>query len=173
MRGSTSLVLLLALASSCDAPAPEREPPSPSAPDPARPEPEHEAAPPPVLEPELEPPSPPSKPTFDPKRATEIRARILAIPNRDNWVACGIHHSVGVLEVEVLDVGDPPPRMLLFLSCPVDSRASARGLRVGAIITATLHARPQRWSSVAGLPEDLPRRYVESFAVPGTLGDPG
>lgn len=118
----------------------------------------------PASDPVLTPASDPVlTPAFDPATATAIRARIVSIPNRKSWVPCGIHHCVGVLEVEVLDVGEPPPRMLLFVSCPADRRQEPR-LEVGATIAFGLHARKQSWPSVGGLAKDLPRRYVKSIA---------
>ncbi len=95
---------------------------------------------------------------------TAIRFKIVAIPNRKDWVPCGVMHSIGALEVEVLDVGEPPPRMLLLVSCPADMRRVK--LAVGETLTATLHRRKQPWPGVRGLPADLPRRQVASFAAP-------
>ncbi len=101
---------------------------------------------------------------------TAIRAKIVAIPNRKNWTPCGYNHSVGMLEVEVLDAGEPPPRVLLFVSCPVDGHTRPN-LVVGATISVTLHQRrqPWPWPSVPGVSKDLPRRQVKSF-VEGPAG---
>ena len=104
----------------------------------------------------------PPPPVFDPATATSLRARIVAIPNRKHWVPCGRRHTVGALVVEVLDVGEPPPRMLLFVSCPADLRRGPK-LAIGATISVQLHARKQSWPAVGGLPPELSRRYVASF----------
>ncbi|MFY0534390.1 hypothetical protein [Nannocystis pusilla] len=92
---------------------------------------------------------------------TAGRFKIVAIPNRKSWVACGDRHVVGALEVEVLDAGEPPPRMVLLVSCPTGVREVS--LAVGETIAAKLHLRKQPWPSVAGLPKDLPHRQVASF----------
>lgn len=104
---------------------------------------------------------------FDPATATTLRAEIVAIPNRKSWVACGDVHSIGVLEVEVLDVGEPPPRMVLLISCPVDlglGRAlQGQRLEVGATIVVSLHAKKQAWPRLSGLPEGVAQRQVSAF----------
>lgn len=157
-------VILVALASGCAPGQAGADPPTPAAPPPAEPVAVTPAVEPAAVEPaEPATPSEPAAPVpFDPMTVTAIRARIVAIPNRKNWVPCGVHHSVGALAVEVLDAGEPPPRMLLFVSCPADLRRGPK-LAVGATIAVTLHRRKQSWPAVAGLPADLPRRYVASF----------
>ncbi len=100
---------------------------------------------------------------FDAATVAVVRARIVVIPNRKSWVPCGGMHSIGALEVEVLEVGEPAPRLVLMVSCPVDGKRHGSGLTVGATITATLHARKQSWPGVRGLPEGVPRRYVASY----------
>lgn len=45
--------------------------------------------------------------------------------------------GVGASAVEVLDVGEPPPRVLLRVSCPIDQLPRGRALAV------TLHCREQ------------------------------
>jgi hypothetical protein len=131
-----------------------------------------EPTPAPVVEPTPAPiVAPAPVPGFDAAAVTTIRATLVAIPNRKTWVACGVKHSVGALEVEVLDVGEPAPRMILFVSCPADGHRGP-ALVVGATLTFTLFARKQTWPGVAGLPAELPRRYVDSVtdqAAGGTL----
>ena len=97
-----------------------------------------------------------------------VRAKIVAIPNRKSWVPCGILHSIGALEVEVLDAGEPPPRMVLLVACPVPMHG--RKLEVGATVSVKLYARKQRWPAVGGLPKELVKRQVAEF-VPEP-GDP-
>jgi hypothetical protein len=128
------------------------------APEPA-PLPTPEPAPPPEPEPEPEPPPP----AFDPRTVTQIEARIIALHGRKHWHACGIIHSVGAVEIEVLRVGEPPPHMILFVSCPADF--GHRELLIeGQRVRVTLHARKQWWPKPAAkLPADLPVRYVESM----------
>lgn len=118
------------------------------------------------------PPGPPPAVAFDPATATTLRAEIKAIPNRKGWVACGDVHSVGALEVEVLDVGEPRPTMILLVSCPVDlglGRAlQGQRLEVGATIIVSLHAKKQSWPRVGGLPEGVPQRQVSAFLAAPT-----
>ncbi|MFV8754086.1 hypothetical protein ACNOYE_26370 [Nannocystaceae bacterium ST9] len=163
----------LVVASACDA-APKPEPEPPAKVEPAvEVEPVVEVEPEPIAKvepPELVEPTPVA--TFDPNTALEFRARIVEVHNRKNWVPCGYIHSVGALEVEVVDVGEPPPRVLLFVSCPVDRHGGPR-LEAGTLVEVTLHARKQSWPSVGGLPKQLPRRYVKSLTEPGLPGDPG
>jgi hypothetical protein len=128
----------------------------------AEPEPEPEAEPEP--EPEAEPEPEPEPPSFDPLTVEKIRARIVAFDSK-HWVACGVVHSVGGIEVEVLGVGEPPPRMGLYVSCPADF-GHREFLEVGKVLDFTLHARKQPWPKPAArLPEDLPHRYVKSIAL--------
>jgi hypothetical protein len=167
-RSSRALGLFvgLALAPAC---APEPSPAAPPAPAPApaapAPAPAEAVAPAPAPVVEAAPtPAPAEAPAFDATTATALRVKIVAIPNRKSWVPCGVKHSIGALEVEVQNVGEPPPRMLLFVSCPVGGRHGA-SLVVGAVLDVTLHTRKQSWPSVAGLSQDLPRRQVASFVA--------
>ncbi len=158
-RRACSVALVIGLASGCDVPPASPSPsvePSPTAPEPVEPEPAK-------LEPASPEPEPaePAKPVFDPTTATGFRARIVEVHNRKQWVPCGYIHSVGVLEVEVLDVGDPAPHVLLFVSCPVDR--SGPKLAAGTLVEVTLYARKQRWTTISGLPKHLPQRYVETL----------
>lgn len=173
-RVGSSVWLMLALVSAlaCDEPASDARAPDPPAAD-LEPTPELEPTPAPEPTPPPEPtPEPEPRVAFDPASVPAIRATILAIPHRKSWVACGVIHSVGVLEVEVLDVGEPRPRMLLFVSCPGDRRDEPP-LEVGTTIEVTLYARRQSWSSVAGLPKDLPQRYVKSLTSTGAASESG
>ena len=137
-------------------PTPTPEPAAEPAP-PAEPTPEPAAVPEPAPA-----PAPARPPVLDAATVSAVTAKIVAIPNRKDWVPCGVKHSVGALEVEVQDVGEPAPRMILLVSCPVGSRRPA--LVVGATLVFTLHARKQTWPGVRGLPADLPRRYVSAYA---------
>jgi hypothetical protein len=104
----------------------------------------------------------PEPPSFDPTTATELTVRIVAVHSR-GWGVCGIIHSVGAIEVEVLDVGEPPPRMALYISCPSDV---GRGglLDVGEVVRVELFARKQSWPKPnVELPDELVVRYVESI----------
>lgn len=123
----------------------------------------------PCYMPDWHPPAPP----FNPATAMEIRARIVSTPSHNSWVPSGRSRSVGALEVEVLDTGEPPPRMLLFVSCPAAPVRRGPKFAVGSTIEATLYRYKQPWPSLQGLPADLPRRYIASFrrsnpAVPST-----
>lgn len=160
---SPSLLAAAALASAL-ACAPGQAGADPSTP--AAPAPELAPDPPPRETEPTEPAPEPAPVAFDPATAASLRARIVAIPNRKHWVPCGGRHSVGALEVEVQDAGEPPPRMILFVSCPADLRRAPK-LAIGAVIAVKLHARKQTWPAVGGLSPGLPRRYVAAFAPDG------
>jgi hypothetical protein len=148
---------LFATTSACggDDPAPQQTP----LPEPA---PEPDPAPAPVSAPDSAP-DPDPTPTFDPKTVPEIEARVVSLLQRTGWSPCGVIHSVGAIEVEVLGVGEPAPHMILFVSCPADF--GHRELLVeGKRVAVTLHARRQMWPRPAArLPDDLPVRYVKSM----------
>lgn len=116
-------------------------------------------------EPAPEPPAKPPEPlvAFDPTTATTLRAKIVALPNRKDWVGCGYIHSIGALEVEVLDVGEPRPKLILLVSCPADLGSGGKLLAVDGIIEVTLHERKPSWPRVRGLAPELPIRHVASF----------
>jgi hypothetical protein len=117
-----------------------------------------------VLEPE-------PSPSFDPATATEATARIVAVHNH-GWVACGIVHTVGAIEVEVLQVGEPPPRLALYISCPADMGRRSM-LVVGEIVRVRLFARKQMWPTPpVDLPDELVVRYVESMEWVTALNHP-
>lgn len=111
-------------------------------------------------------PEPP--PSFDPLTATRVRVRLLVVHDKF-WSACGVIHSVGAIEVEVLDVGEPPPRLVLYVSCPVDV---GRGLlEVGKVLDVSLHQRRQPWPKPpVELPDGVPVRYVSSLSEVVALG---
>ena len=113
-------------------------------------------------------PAEPVAAAIDLATVAAVRARIVAIPNRKSWVPCGYIFSIGALEVEVLDAGEPPPRMVLLVACPVPMHG--RKLEVGATVSVKLYARKQRWPAVGGLPKELVKRQVAEF-VPEP-GDP-
>jgi hypothetical protein len=138
--------------------------PGPAAAAPASPQ---AAAPAPEPAPTAEPPAPAPAPV-DLATVAAVRFRIVAMPDRKSWVHCGKRHVVGALEVEVLDAGEPPPRMLLLVSCPAGVRDVK--LAVGETLAAALHHREQPWPDVAGLPADLPRRQVASFTADDSGG---
>lgn len=165
------IVLSLAIQSGCAPSQAAADPASPAAAAPApdaAPAAEHSPDAAPTPEPASGPALTPA-PTVDLATVASVRFKIVAIPERDRWVACGKQHNIGALEVEVLDADEPPPRMLLLVSCPTGVRDV--DLAVGATLTATLHAREQPWPTVQGLPVDLPRRQVASFE-PQPSGDP-
>lgn len=161
------LGLVLACGLACGGPSPERPPPERrvepnTMPMPAKPKGSRPA--------QVFAPVPAPAPTpvvFDAASVTTLRAKIIAIPNRESWVPCGYVHSIGALEVEVLDVGEPPPAMILLISCPVDL-GLGRGLQgqrleVGATIVVSLHAKDRPWPRVGRLAKELPRRQVAAF----------
>ena len=118
------------------------------------------------VEPESEAPTEPPAPSFDAQQVRAARVRIVDVPGQQR-APCGIVHSVGAIEVEVLEVGEPPPQMILYVSCPVDV---GRGvLQVGKILDVKLHRRRQPWPKPRiELPEGVPVRYVSSLkSVPG------
>lgn len=121
-----------------------------------------------AVEPVAGVPAEPVAAAIDLATVAAVRARIVAIPNRKSWVPCGYTFSIGALEVEVLDAGEPPPRMVLLVACPVPMHG--RKLEVGATVSVKLYARKQRWPAVGGLPKELVKRQVAEF-VPEP-GDP-
>lgn len=95
-------------------------------------------------------------PVVDATTATSLRVRVVRTLDRGNGVACGILHIVGSIEVEVLGAGEPPPRLVLLLSCP------SRALQDGQLLDVELHARKQSWPTPpAARKSALPRRYVK------------
>jgi len=160
-RAQSILVALLGLGLGCDNTAPAADTAdAPEAHEAKSPEPPPNAEPPARTEPPAEAEPPP--PSFDPLTARAARIRVVVVHDR-YWSPCGIIHSVGAIEVEVLDAGEPPPRMLLHISCPADVGHDV--LAVGKILDVELHAREQPWPRPTGeLPEHLPVRYVASLA---------
>jgi hypothetical protein len=115
----------------------------------------------------------PAPPSFDPLTATAATVRIVAVHRDSSWVPCGRAHSTGAVEVEVLEVGEPAPRMILIVSCPVDF-GIRQLLKVDEVLDVTLFARRQSWPTPAidrKLPSELPRRYVKSM-IPTTSPGP-
>jgi hypothetical protein len=113
-----------------------------------------------VVEPPVPAPMPEPLPSFDPTTVTELTGRITVVHD-PGWGVCGIMHSVGAIEVEVLDVGEPPPHMILYISCPSDL---GRGglLDVGQVVRVTLFARKQSWPKPrVERSNELPVRYVK------------
>ncbi|PRQ04287.1 hypothetical protein ENSA5_09360 [Enhygromyxa salina] len=147
---------------------------------PAEPAPAHERPPAGQLAPSVEPePAPdprgpaapseaaePGLPAFDPLTATRAEVRIVVV-HGGHWVACGVVHSVAAIEVEVLGVGEPPPRMALYVSCPAD-HGRDKQLVVGNTFEVTLHARRQPWPKPpVTLAPELPVRYVKGLELLG------
>ena len=134
--------------------------PTVSAPTPA----DVQTSPPPASppEPKSPEPKPPEPPTFDPLTATEADVRI-AVVHSAKGPACGILHTVGAIEVDVLGVGTPAPRLGLYISCPTDLQPRGM-LTVGTTLHVTLHRRKQSWPKpVTRPPAELPVRYVRSL----------
>jgi hypothetical protein len=168
------LLLSLMLVASCDSAARDAGDKQPTQPEPTQPAVREE----PVVV--VEPPparTPPPVITFDTATATEAKVRVLVVHD-DNWGACGIFHWTGAITVEVLDVGEPAPRMVLIVSCPGDLNRHLR-LEVGAILEVKLYARRQSWPtppSVRKLPPELRRRYIKTATrvdVSPTSPEPG
>src|SRR5690606_19412643 len=154
-RVGASVVALILGCDGTPREAPVERPPVPAVPD-TEPAP---SAPP--------PPSAPLPPNFEAESATSATVRIVAI-HGEHWTACGVIHEVGAIEVEVLEVGEPRPRMILFVSCPADS-GHRELLEDGAVLRVTLFAKRQRWPTPPAsrtLPAELPRRYVDTLARP-------
>ncbi len=117
------------------------------------PQPQPESRPEPEPEPEPAP--------FDPLTAMEFQARIVDLYEHAGWAPCGILHSVGAIEVEVLGHGDPGPHMVLFVSCPADMLSAVK-LEVGEVLQVSLHAKAQTWPKPPRVyRDDLPFRYVK------------
>ncbi len=110
----------------------------------------------------------PSVPTerFAPDRAAVLVGRVVAVHDEGTG-PCGVMHSVGAIEVEVLEVGEPPPHLGLYVSCPSDRRPR---LEVGQTYRMELHRRRRPWQPLPAkrLPAALPVRYLESASeLPG------
>lgn len=148
--------------------------PSPAkqaAPAPAKPQPAPELA----KEPEVvRPPAPPSearRPVVDLLTVSTLEARIVAVHD-EFWTACGRAHSVGAVEVEVLDAGDPPPHMFLYVSCPLG--IGKRELLVPDVrVSVELFARKQSWPKPRVDVGELPVRYVRRVTASATPVEPG
>lgn len=110
--------------------------------------------------PQPEESTPPAALAFDPKTVKEIEGRIVTLYGSDTWSLCGVIHSVGA--VEVLGVGEPPPHMVLFVSCPADM-GNRDVLKKGKRIRALLYAGKRGWPKPAGeIPPALPIRYAKN-----------
>lgn len=104
----------------------------------------------------------PEPESFDPLASTEVDVRITRILDKGQG-PCGVLHSVGALEVEVLGAGEPAPTLILYVSCPNDV-AFNRMIAVGASVHVTLHAHRQSWPKPrVELPEGVVVRYVRSM----------
>ncbi len=115
-------------------------------------------------QPSAEPsPPPPHEPPFDPAGASHLQARIVDLYKRAGWAPCGVLHSVGAIEVEVLGHGRPRPRMVLFVSCPVDT-LSGVNLEVGQLLDVSLYAKAQTWPKPRSYRHELPTRYVRRLS---------
>lgn len=103
-----------------------------------------------------------AEPSFDPLTAEAARVRITKI--LADGPPCGIVHAIGLIEVEVLDAGDPPPTMALYISCPADV---GRGvLTVGNVVRVKFHKRRQSWPRPrTKLPPELPTRDVKAIEL--------
>lgn len=148
---------------------PQAVAPPPTAPQPTAPQP---IAPPPTakvpnaVEPTPTPapvePEAPDPPVFDPLTAAEADVRI-AVVHSVKGPACGVLHTVGAIEVDVLGVGTPAPRLGLYISCPADLQPRGM-LTIGTTLHVTLHRGKQRWPKPAVRPPaELPVRYVRSL----------
>ena len=165
MRSSLALVLLaLVVGAGCDSegsPAKAAEPAGEPTAEVHTPASAAAAAAPEV---ESAPPVDPA-PSFDPLTVDAARVRIVEVHDT-GWTACGRVHSVGLIEVEVLDAGEPAPRMALYVSCPAD--IGRERLAVGTILDVRLHAKRQSWPRPrVELPEDMPVRYLASIGEGG------
>ena len=77
---------------------------------------------------------------FDPLTVESARVRVTAVEDR-RWVACGRVHEVGTIEVDVLEVGVPRPKLALRISCPADVGGAL--LKVGKVLRVELHPDEQ------------------------------
>ncbi len=143
------------------------KPAGPVAPQPQpSPDEEEEAEP----EPSPTPPSeaPPSE--VDLLTVSTLEARIVAL-NKVGWVPCGRKHSVAAVEVEVLGVGEPPPHMFLYISCPVDGGRN-KLLVPDARLSVELFAGKQSWPKPPVDVGDLPVRYVKDIETSSVTAEP-
>lgn len=102
-------------------------------------------------------------PPFDAKAVTQIAARIVDVYDRAGWAPCGVIHSVGAVEVEVLGYATPGPRMLLMVSCPVDHHPRSL-LAVDNEVKVKLHTKRQWWPKPPkGYRTDLVVRYAKGI----------
>ena len=103
-----------------------------------------------------------TEPTFDPAAATEATVRVTKIVDVGG-PPCGVLHSVGAIEVEVLGVGEPPPPLGLYVSCPADLQPKGM-LEVGRVLRSTMHVRKQPWPKPARrLDPALTVRYAKTL----------
>gem|GEM_PF-4125814 len=117
---------------------------------------------------------------FDPHHAREAIVRITKV-HRLGWAACGFIHSVGVIEIEVLHVGEQPVPMAMYVSCPADFGKS-RPFQVGNLLHVEFYARRQwRWPlPPVELPTATPVRFSRQLellpsnaaSTPRTAGGP-
>lgn len=77
----------------------------------------------------------------------EFRARVTKVVDPGAG-SCGRVHTVGAIEVEVLDVAAPRQRLELYVSCPRDLRPRGM-LGVGKTLVVRLFDHPQRWPKPA------------------------
>ena len=161
--GALALCLVCCDAGPGPEPAPKPEPPAPE----RAVEPEPPAVEPKDVEPEHV--DPPVAPPVEVDLATvrEAKVRVVAVHRDGSWTSCGVIHSTGVIEVEVLEVGEPPPRLALIISCPVDW-GGRELLEVGKVLQVTLFAKKRSWPRPPAdrkLPAELPRRYVKTLTA--------
>lgn len=94
----------------------------------------------------------------------KARARIVALFDV-RGPPCGVLHTVGAIEVELLDLGEPAPRLGLYISCPTDLQPHGI-LEVGRVLDLRFHKRKQSWPRpVKRPPENLVLRYVSSIKL--------
>ena len=118
----------------------------------------------PKAEPKAEPEAEPPAPEFDPATAVQATVEVTKLVDVPGG-ACGVLHIVGAIEVEVLDVGQPRPKLGLYVSCPGDLQPHGM-LAVGKRLHVTLHARPKAWPRPpTRLDAALPIRYAETLAL--------
>ncbi|HJL15890.1 MAG TPA: hypothetical protein RMH99_09550 [Sandaracinaceae bacterium LLY-WYZ-13_1] len=114
-----------------------------------------------TAEPAPPPARAPSPPPPDLTGFSELTVRVLRALDGP-WARCGVTQVVGHVEVEVLGVPPPAPRLVLRVTCPASLGGGgllSRGQRLHVTLRPTVPGWP---ASRPGLPAGLPVRDVRT-----------